>query len=157
MLKDAFIQQYAKVFRVCIKLVEEFDKDAWLHTGRKNYSPVRLSLHELQSIKYYLQDKTDDKLASGVTFTDNCWEMAEKDLPTQEELVKWVQEYADRSEKWLKKMDFDHECTAFPWAGDTDGAVALFMFQHYLFHLGELSSLLNESKNGEVEDLYVKA
>jgi len=156
-MKTAFLQQYAKVFRVFIKLVEEFDGDSWLHTGRKGYTAVRLSLHELQSIKFYLQDKTDDKLASGVAFDDNCWEMAEKDLPSQEEMVKWIHEYAARVEKWLQQMDFDHANSSFPWAGDTDGAIALFMFQHYLFHLGELSSLLNESKNGEVEDIFVKA
>lgn len=157
MMKPAFLQQYAKVFRVFVKLVEEFDDKDWLKTGRKSYSPVRLSLHNLQSVKFYLQDKAEDKLASGVDFTDDCWEMAEKDLPSREETVKWIKEFAARSEKWLQEMDFEHENKAFPWAGDTDGAIALFMFQHYLFHLGELASLLNESKDGNVDDLYVKA
>jgi hypothetical protein len=156
-MKTALIQQYAKVYRVQVLLVNEFSKDAWLNTGRKGYSPVRLALHELQSIKYYLQDETPDKLASGKDLNDDCWKMAAADLPTQEELVSWVKVFAARTEKWLKEMDLDKKNTSFPWAGDTDGAIALFMFQHYLFHLGELSGLLNESKDGEVEDLYVKA
>jgi hypothetical protein len=46
---------------------------------------------------------------------------------------------------------------AFPWAGKIKLGLVLFLMRHSLYHLGELSCLLNESRNGDVEDNYVKA
>jgi hypothetical protein len=54
-------------------------------------------------------------------------------------------------------MDLHSENRAFEWAGETKLGVVLFLLRHSLYHIGELSSLLNESKNGDVEDHYVKA
>lgn len=54
-------------------------------------------------------------------------------------------------------MDLAGENQDFPWAGSSRGGVALFSLRHMLYHLGELSALLNESKQGIVEDHYVKA
>jgi uncharacterized damage-inducible protein DinB len=44
----------------------------------------------------------------------------------------------------------------FPWAGKTKTGLVLFLMRHSVYHLGELSSLLNESRMGNVEDNYVK-
>ena len=45
----------------------------------------------------------------------------------------------------------------FPWAGKTKLGVVIFLLRHTTYHLGELSSLLNESRDGNAEDNYVKA
>ena len=52
-------------------------------------------------------------------------------------------------------MDFGAQNTAFEWAGETRLGVALFLLRHSLYHIGELSGLLNESKDGDVEDHFV--
>jgi len=62
-----------------------------------------------------------------------------------------------QTEKWLSGLDFGAENKAFPWAGETQLGVVIFLLRHNLFHIGELSSLLNESKAGAVEDHYVNA
>jgi hypothetical protein len=62
-----------------------------------------------------------------------------------------------KTEKWLSEMDFHAENRSFEWAGETKLGVVLFLLRHSVFHIGELSSLLNESKNGDAEDNYVKA
>jgi hypothetical protein len=54
-------------------------------------------------------------------------------------------------------MDFSSKNTSFDWAGETKLGVVIFSLRHTLYHLGELSSLLNESRDGDVEDVYVKA
>jgi hypothetical protein len=54
-------------------------------------------------------------------------------------------------------MDFEAENESFGWAGETKLGVALFLFSHTVYHLGELSALLSESSDGNVEDAYVKA
>jgi hypothetical protein len=54
-------------------------------------------------------------------------------------------------------MDFRSENKSFERAEKTKAGVVLFSLKHSLYHLGELSSLLNEGKNGDLEDNYVKA
>lgn len=52
-------------------------------------------------------------------------------------------------------MDFDSGNYSFKLAEETKLGVVLFSLRHTLFHLGELSSLLNEGKNGDIEDNFV--
>jgi surface antigen len=62
-----------------------------------------------------------------------------------------------KTEEWLSEMDFSAENRSFDWAGKTKLGVVIFLLRHNLYHIGELSSLLNESRNGEAEDNWVKA
>jgi competence transcription factor ComK len=66
-IKQEFIRQYNHAFKVFIAIVEKFDKYSWSYTGRKNYTPDRLSYHILHSIKYYLEDTSILHLKSGKT------------------------------------------------------------------------------------------
>jgi len=157
MMNDELVKKYGKTWRVFSKVVMDFVGSSWLHTGRGHNIPARLALHILQSTAYYLQDPSIKPLVSGKPFTTNCWDMAEGDLPRQEEIVDYINVLGGKTEEWLKTKDLDAENKAFEWAGTTNAGVILFSFQHCLFHLGELSSLLNESKNGVVEDHYVNA
>jgi hypothetical protein len=83
--------------------------------------------------------------------------LAEKDLPSQDDILDCIQVLKARTEHWLSEMDFGAKNTAFVWAGESWLGVVIFLLRHTLFHLGELSALLNESKNGMVDDHYVKA
>ncbi|KAA3661535.1 MAG: hypothetical protein DWQ04_16185 [Chloroflexi bacterium] len=157
MTKNEFIKQYAHTWRVFERLVKDFDTDAWLHAGRGANTSARMALHILQSAKYYLEDTSEIVFASGKSF-ESRWETAEvENLPSQNDIVICIHEMKERTEKWLTEMDYRTENKAFPWAGETKLGVVIFLLRHTLFHIGELSSLLNESKNGDVEDHYVKA
>ena len=157
MTKNEFIKQYAHTWRVFERLVKDFEADGWLQTGRGANTPARMAFHILQSAKYYLEDTSDIVFASGKSFEPNWISVAEENLPSQNDIVACIHEMQERTEKWVSEMDPNAENIAFPWAGETKLGVVLFLLRHTLFHIGELSSLLNESKNGDVEDHYVKA
>jgi hypothetical protein len=55
------------------------------------------------------------------------------------------------------RFNFKVENKIFYWAGKTKLGLVLFLLRHTLHHIGELSSLLNESKNGVADDNWVKA
>ena len=48
-------------------IVNDFDNDAWIHTGRGAITPVRLTFHILQAVKYYIEDSTTVVFASNTT------------------------------------------------------------------------------------------
>jgi hypothetical protein len=155
-MKTEFIKRYGHAWRIFERLVKGFDQDAWVHTGRGTNTPVRMAHHILQGVKYYLQDSTTVVFASGKPFEGKCWEIPDKDLPSQDDILVCIDEFRNETEKWLSEMDFEAENESFGWAGETQLGVALFLFSHMVYHLGELSALLSESSDGDVEDAYVK-
>ena len=156
-MQDEFIHQYAHTWRVFSRLVNDFDDEAWLHTGRNFTTPARLSLHILQATKTYIEDQTDRKFISRKDFDINIETTREEDLPSRSDILGCIDQFSNQTEKWLSEIGYESTNDAFPWAGKKKLGVVIFLLRHSLYHLGELSSLLNESKNGNVEDHYVKA
>jgi len=156
-MKTEFIKQYGHTWRVFERLVKDFDQASWIHTGRGAITPARLAFHILKAVKYYIDDPSEMVFESGKSFESNWETVKEENLPSQNDILICVCELKAKTENWLLDMDFDCENKSFPWVGRTRLGVILFLLRHSLYHLGELSSLLNESKNGNVEDHYVKA
>jgi len=159
MNKNEFIKQYGHTFRIFERLVKDFDENTWLQAGRGVITPARLSLHILLGTKYYLQDPSEIRFSSGKSFKrDWTWHTASVDkLASQNDILVFMREMMEKTEKWLLDLDFGAENKSFPWAGETKLGVVIFLLRHILFHVGELSSLLNESKHGVVQDHWVKA
>jgi hypothetical protein len=156
-MQNEFISQYSHTWRVFTRLVNDFDDAAWIDTGRNATIPVRLSFHILKATKYYIEDRSDIKFASGKAFDVNCETANEDELPSRQDILNCIDYFSRKTEKWLTEIDYMSTNEAFPWAGKTKLAVVIFLMRHSLYHLGELSSLLNESRNGNVEDNYVQA
>ena len=156
-MQNEFISQYSHTWRVFTRLVNDFDDEAWIHTGRNATIPVRLSFHILKATKYYIEDPSEITFISGKAFDINSETAMEDELPSKNDILTSIDIFSKKTEKWLSELDYMATNEAFPWAGKTKLAVALFLLRHSLYHLGELSSLLNESRNGNVEDNYVKA
>lgn len=149
--------QFAHTWKVFARLVRDFDADAWLDTGRGAMTPARLSYHVLESTRYYLEDTASLNFKSGKPFELDWVKCADADLPSQEDIVDAIGTFALKAECWLGERDYGAPNETFPWAGATQLALVIFLLRHSLYHLGELSALLNESKHGDVEDHYVKA
>ena len=138
-------------------IVNDFDLDAWLHTGRGATTPARIAFHILKGVRYYIEDPTTIHFASGKSFESDWATVGEGDLPSQTDILVCVNEMKGKVNTWLSEMDFTAENRSFEWAGQTKCGVVIFLLRHSLYHIGELSSLLNESRNGEAEDNFVKA
>ena len=151
------IAQYNHYWRVFERLVAEFDDQTWIHTGRKATIPVKLSFHILKATKYYIEDTTGTTFASGKSFDANPETTEVPDLPSRDDILQCIKEFKQKTADWLSCMELASKNETFGWAGKTKLGVVIFLLKHNTYHLGELSSLLNESRNGEVEDNYVKA
>jgi hypothetical protein len=119
--------------------------------------PARLSFHILKATKYYLEDSAAITFTSGKPFHVDCATAKREALPSRMDIIHCIREFAQKTECWISDMDLSSINQAFEWAGKTKLGLVIFLLKHTVYHLGELSSLLNESKNGETEDNYVKA
>jgi hypothetical protein len=156
-MNTELISQYAHIWRLFERLVNDFDDTSWICTGRKATTPARLSFHILKSTKYYIEDTSTIEFASGKSFDVNCEIAREEALPSRNDIIQCIRELAKKTESWIAEMDLRSVNKAFEWAGKTRMGVVLFLLKHSVYHLGELSSLLNESRNGEAQDNFVNA
>jgi hypothetical protein len=157
LLKTELINQYAHTWRMLAGIVADFDRETWLHFGCGTMTPARDTFHLLQGVKYYIADRSTLTFASGKSFDSQCGTVPEAELPSQADILACIVALQTKTESWLSEMDFAAENTAFPWTGKAQFSVALFLLRHMLYHLGELSSMLNESKQGVAEDNWVRA
>lgn len=153
---DEINAQYAHTWRTFNGIVAEFDVKAWLRTGYGSMTPARTAFHILKGVKYYIGDESSMTFASGVPFDLDMEKVAAEDLPTQVDIVAMAGELQARTEAWLSGIDPQASNETFPWAGSTQLGVALFLLRHNLYHLGELSALLNQSKDGVAPDHWVQ-
>ncbi len=156
-MKSEFIQQYAHTWRVLEGIVKDFDRGAWLHFGCGTMTPARDTFHLLQGVKYYIEDSSTVTFTSGKSFDSHCGTVPEAELPSQADVVACIDELKAKTEAWLTALDFAAENTTFAWTGKTRLSVVLFLLRHNLYHIGELSSMLNGSRQGVAEDNWVKA
>jgi hypothetical protein len=155
-MKTEIIKQYEHTWKVFEGIVQDFDKEAWLHAGCGPNTPAGTAFHILKGVKYYIDDSSTMFFPSGKSFESNPATMKKEELPSQSDIVAGIGELKVKTEKWLTEIDLNSENKAFEWAGATQLGVVLFLLRHNLYHIGELSSLLNESKNGIAEDNWVK-
>ena len=155
-MKAEIINQYAHTWRVFEEIVKDFDEQAWLDTGPGPNTPAGTAFHLLKGVKYYIEDSSALSLPSGISFECTPATMKKDELPSQSDIVAGIGELKVKTEKWLSEIDLSSENKSFPWAGATKLGVMLFLLRHTLYHIGELSVLLNESKNGVAEDNWTK-
>ncbi|MGZ6266661.1 MAG: hypothetical protein ACXWN4_07135 [Candidatus Limnocylindrales bacterium] len=156
-MKTELIGQYGHTWRMLEGIVKDFDEDSWLHTGRGAITPARTALHILQGVKYYIEDSTTVAFASGRP-VDCSWQTAnQNELPSQGDVLACACALKARTDEWISAIDLDADNESFDWTGTTKFSVVMFLLRHSLYHIGELSSLLNESRHGEAEDNWYKA
>lgn len=156
-MNTELISQYAHIWRLFERLVADFDDRSWICTGRKTTTPAGLSFHILKATQYYIEDTSAVEFVSGKRFDMDCATADRAALPSRNDVICCMREFAKKTEGWIAGMDLEAVNQTFEWAGKTKLGVVLFLLKHSVYHLGELSSLLNESKKGEAEDNYVKA
>ncbi len=149
--------QYSHFWRLFGRIVGDFDGEAWIKTGRKAGIPVRIAFHLLKSSKYYMKDAQITSFESGKAFDVNCETAPVDELPSIRDVVQCIKVFTKKSDEWISGMDLSATNNDFEWAGKTNLGVVLFLYKHNYFHIGELSSLLNESKKGEADDNFVKS
>jgi hypothetical protein len=153
---NELVAQYEHTWRTFAGVVGEFEAQAWLRLGFGSMTPVRTAFHILKGVKYYIGDESCLTFVSGMPFDLDLEKVAADNLPSQADMLAMAAELGTRTREWLAGIDLEAPNQAFPWAGNSQLGVALFLLRHNLYHIGELSALLNQSKNGVAQDHWVQ-
>ena len=96
-------------------------------------------------------------LASRKNISSDPWEVEKNELPTQSEMLEMILYFKEKTITWINDLTLEEKNEDFEWTGETKFSVVIFVLRHFMYHLGEVSGLLNEVKNGNVDDIYVNS
>jgi hypothetical protein len=98
-MKNEFISQYAHTWRVFSALVNDFDNEAWLTTGRDATTPARLSFHILKATKFYIEDQSETNFRSGKKFDMDSVQAKEDELPSRKDILESIEYFSKKNQR----------------------------------------------------------
>ncbi len=154
-MKENISKQFEQFFRMFSDIVNEHCDGAWETMGHGLTTSKKLSFHILKSIKYYIKDTSSFVMQNGKTLPCD-YEMDDAFDVSRKEISENIRRQKAILETWIDALAFEEKNEAYPWTGPDMESVVIFLIRHSYFHLGELSALLNEYKEGKAEDNFAK-
>ena len=132
-------KQYQRALRMFREAVMAFPADEWRQGDISYLRPAGVAYHVLECTDLYTGNKSVEEFAWGGRF-DADWEDANSDqLPSQEQLIIYLDEMEDKLEEWFRKADLLAVETVFPWTGQLILGRAIYNSRHIQHHLSEMS------------------
>ncbi|GAF93600.1 unnamed protein product [marine sediment metagenome] len=136
--------QFRRAFSMLRGSIEAFGEEEWRGGDIDFLIPCRQAYHAIESVEYYLSEYPGE-FKWGHRF-DGDWEgMPAGELPTQEEVLDYLDEMQATVDAWLKGLG-DEGLLApqkgFPWTGKTPLGRALYVLRHGQHHLAEMNTEL---------------
>lgn len=144
--------QFEQTWKIFEAVVSEFDDVTWKKAGSGYMIPAKLALHILLGVDYYIERKSE----WGNRYAEGWASLDEESVPTQADILQYLEEEAAAFNSWLAGLELDAENQTFPWAGPTRSGVLVFLLRHTMYHLGEMNALLHVARDGEIDDMWMK-
>lgn len=135
---EAVSDQFMRTLSMFRLAVSTFSEDAWREGDSLYQRPAGLALHIAQAIDFYSALKPGD--GSEDPLTQIHWEERDSSkLPSQEELLGFLDIVDERLANFIAKSDFQAEEEQFPWTGFTVLSRALYTLRHTQHHLADMA------------------
>jgi len=145
---ESLIEHYTRTWDMVRGAIEAFPDDGWRAGDVDQLVPARQALHIVETADYYSGEWEGAEMIPWGARLDYEWEACPRDkLPSQADLLSYLDEVKAKVEAWLTKRGDDgllgeppDKC--FPWTGACDLSRALFLIRHTHHHLGKIHSEL---------------
>jgi hypothetical protein len=138
---EAVADQFLRTLSMLRIAVSTFPESEW-RVGESLYQrPASLALHIVQSIDFYSALKPGDSSEDPLTQI-NWEERNSSKLPSQEELLGFLDKVEERLANFITKSDFQAEEKFFLWTGFTVLSRAMYNLRHTQHHLADMATEL---------------
>lgn len=135
---QAVSDQFQRALRMFRETVQAFPAEEW-RMGELDYlRPAGLAYHVLETIDFYSGDRPGAEFPWGGRFGVEWEESRSERLPSQEQVLAYLDEMEAKLGDWLQKTDLLSKEGTFPWTGATTVGRAAYMLRHTQHHLAEL-------------------
>jgi tetratricopeptide (TPR) repeat protein len=135
---EAIADQFLRALGMFRAAVNTFPMDSW-NEGETHYQrPAGLALHITQSINFYSAQKPGERSEEPLTQVN--WQNPDSDkLPSQPELLRFLDNVEVKLANFILKADFDANETLFPWTGSTVLSRVFYSLRHMQHHLADMA------------------
>lgn len=138
--------QFGRVFFKLREAVMTFPEKEWRHAEAIHLRPAGLATHILETFDFYTSELAAADFPWGERLGTD-WEDPDKDqLPTQEEILQYLEEMKFRLTQWVGSRNLLEKETAYPGTGETVLGRVMYVLRHTEAHLAEMN--LELSKRG---------
>ena len=138
-IKLAIANQYQGTLLMFRDAVKAFPSEEWRVVENFYPRPAAIAYHSLEAIDFYTSGKSSDEFQWGHRFGVE-WETEDFErLPSQQQLLTYLDEIEIRISNWFKQMDISAPEETYTWTGDTKLENAIYLLRHTLQHTAELS------------------
>ena len=138
-IKLAISNQYQRTLLMFRDAVKAFPSEEWRVVENFYPRPAAIAYHSLEAIDFYTSGKRGDEFQWGRRFGVE-WETEDFErLPSQQQLLTYLDEIEIRISNWFKQMDVSAPEETYTWTGDTKLENAIYLLRHTLQHTAELS------------------
>jgi hypothetical protein len=125
--------------------ISGFSESDWINAGVDYLVPARLAYHIIETVEYYIGNRPSKEFDWGHRFGGGWREIETKSLPSQKDMLLYLEEVEKKLAEWINLTDFQEESRIFKHTGKTLLGHALYVLRHTLDHHGEMNCLLYES------------
>lgn len=135
---EAVADQFMRTLSMFRLAVSTLSDEVWREGESLYQRPAALALHIAQSIDFYSALKPGD--SSEDPLTQINWEAGDSSkLPSQEELLVFLDKVEERLANFIAKSDFQADEELFNWTGFTVLSRAMYILRHTQHHLADMA------------------
>lgn len=135
---EALADQFMRALSMFRLAVNSFPEEAWFDGETLYQRPAGLALHITQSVNFYSALKPGERSEDPLTQV-NWQERDSSKLPSQDELLRFLDKVEERLANFILKSDFGGNESIFPWTGLTVLSRALYSLRHMQHHLADMA------------------
>lgn len=136
---QALSNQYQRTLLMFREAVKAFPPEQWRVVENYYPRPAASAYHTLETIDFYSSGKTSDEFPWGHRFGVK-WETKDYErLPSQKQLLNYLDEIEAKLTDWLEQMDLSAPERNYSWTGETRLEHAIYVLRHTHQHTAELS------------------
>ena len=135
---EAVVDQFMRTLSMFRIAVSTFLEEAWREGDSLYQRPAGLALHIAQSIDFYNAFKPGDRSEGPLTQVN--WEERDSSkLPSQKELLGYLNKIEERLASFIAKSGFQDDEKLFPWTGFTVLSRAKYTLRHTQHHPDDMA------------------
>lgn len=126
--------------------IREFNARQWRNGITWFQTPARVAYHMVEALDAYFQaDEKREEFAYGARFGISWWDMEEKQLPSQEAMLAYLDEVNIKIARAFATFEEDSKLAEpfelYDWSGNTMLGHLVYALRHTMHHQGALSVL----------------
>lgn len=130
-LTKDLLDQYQRAIAMLSATIRKFDPQQWTRGISAFQTPAKVAYHTAECLDAYFREDPDADYAWGHRFGAPFWELADDQLPSQEDLLEYIQDLRVRIQKEILSLT-DAELAA---PHDTEKRHAETRLGHYVYAL----------------------